>query len=199
MRVLNSLSEGDSFRPAREDQYSLNNRKMDRSSTYSITKVYPMTPHTVIAVRDSDPSDGFYSLNSGTIVLLPKEFNPSDEQILHFLRPRGRKKVVGYKLLWNGKTSLHGVVGAQCQAIVKIMFVVGKKEYSHEDLVEIISANIEKFLPKQPLRSIGSMIASLGRHLVNNGLVEEIVDDAPANEAVINANLHGGRRWTQGA
>jgi hypothetical protein len=187
VRFLRSLGEGDKFRPAHPRQVSLNMRPMPRSSVFKITKVFPQSPH--LTISETEGEKGIFSLGPGTPVLLPKEMDPTERDIVKFLAPRGNKKVVGYKLLWDGKMELGGIATPQARAVLKLMFVMGKKEYGLTELNHMFDAHYETFLGKPSKVQGYHALIFYRRYLVDKGLIEEIVDDAPATQAVRDANL----------
>jgi hypothetical protein len=197
MRFLRTLSVGDRFRPAHPRQVSLNGRRMDRAATYEVTKVYPMAPYTVIAARHKPPSPGalakfeseFYSLSPGTPVLLPKELDPTEDEVMQFVGAKRRRRVVAYRVLWDGKTDLSGVVPPQAVAAMKLMHAFGKSEYGVHELHEIFNKHYEKFWGRSVKREAVVILLFYRRHMVNQGLLEEIVDVAPVPGSVIEANL----------
>ena len=189
MRFLRTLSVGDWFRPAHPRQVSLNGRRMDRASTYEVTKVYAMAPHTVVATQCDEPKGSFYSLGPGTPVLLPKELDPTEDEVMQFVGAKRRRRVVAYKVLWDGETDLSGVIPPQAVAAMKLMHAFGKSEYGVHELHEIFNKHYEKFWGRPVKREAIVILLFYRRYMVNQGLLEEIVDVAPLPGSVIEANL----------
>ncbi len=183
------MTEGDRFRVAHPRQISLNKRRMPREVTYHVTRVYEMKPNTIISVEEANPGDGFYSLGPKTPVLLPKEPDPTEEEVLKFLGVQSKKRVVAYRVLWDGKLDLAGVVPPQAVACMKLMFSMGKDTYTVRELNELFTQHYEKFLGKPTPMMPSSVISFYRRHLVNKGLMEEIVDVGPIPLSVREANL----------
>jgi hypothetical protein len=189
MRFLKYLDVGDRFRPAHSRAVSLNNRKMPRTDVYKVIRVYEMSPHLTIAARESSPDDGFYSLGPDVPVLHPLEPDPSEEEVRQFIGVKVRRKVVAYKVLWDGKTDLRGIVSPQAAAAMKLMYAMGKPVYGLRELNVLFSKHFKKFWNK-PLKYDASLIlATYHRKLVSQGLIEEIVDVGPIPESVREANL----------
>lgn len=189
MRFLRTLSVGDKFRVAHSKQKSLNGRTMPREQVYVVKKVFPQSPNLSICLKDQDDQDGFFSLGPMTPVLYQKEFDPTDEAVIKFLGKGSRKRCVGIRLKWDGKSSLKGVVYPQLAALVKAMFVFGKKEYLLAELKSLLNTRAKEFytgpMPARP----SDLFSAKRRMLVENGLIEEIVDDAPVTQAMVDANL----------
>jgi hypothetical protein len=189
MKFLRILGVGDKFRPAHPQQPSLNKRQMSRDTLYRVTRVYSQSPYVVISVEDQSPDSGIYSLGAGTPVLFPKEPNPSIEDITKFLAPRSNKRVVAYRLLWDGKVDLAGVVQPQAASVLRLLFAFGKKEYTLVELNQLFNEHFERF-SLRPTKMDGFQFLNIHRrHLVNQGLLAEVVDLAPKTRAVSDANL----------
>lgn len=192
MRFLRTLDSGDKFRPAHARQVSLNDRRMSRSTVYKVERVYPMDPHLAIAVDVERPDDGFYSLGPDTPVLLPKELDPSDDEIFQFIGVKARHRVVAYRVLWDGKTDLSRIVPPQAVAAMKLMYSVGKSEYGARELSELFCKHYEKFLGRPVKYASPAVVLYIyRRNLVNHGLLEEVLDVGPIPESVRAANLGG--------
>jgi hypothetical protein len=189
MRFLRTLAEGDRFRVAHPRQVSLNKRPMPRDSVFRVKKVYPMAPHTTISMLDYSPDGGFYSLGPGTPVLLPMEPDPSEEEVMEFIGVKTKKRVVAYKVLWDGKTNLSGIVPPQAIAAMKLMHAMGKSEYGVHELNEIFNKYYERFWGKPVKRDAIVILLYYRRYLVNHGLLEEVVDVGPIPGSVREANL----------
>jgi len=189
MRFLRGLDVGDRFRLAHPRQISLNNRRMERSTIYRIEKIYPMDPYLTIAVEDGRPSDGFYSLRPDAPVLHPLEPEPSEGELAQFIGGKFRRKVVAYKVLWDGKTDLRGVVTPQAAAAMKLMYAIGKPVYGLRELNVLFNKHFKEFWNK-PLKCDAALIlTTYHRMLVSQGLIEEIVDVGPIPKSVREANL----------
>lgn len=189
MRFLNSLGEEDRFRVAHPRQTSLNKRPMPRDQVFRVKKVYLMTPNVTISVREEDPKDGFYSLGPRTPVLSPGEPNPTEEAVMRFLGVKTRKKVVGYRVLWDGKTDLSRIIPPQAIAAMKLVHAIGQSEYRVRDIHDIFRTHYEKFWGR-PIKGDAAIVFFFyRRHLVNHGLLEEIVDSSRIPNAVREANL----------
>lgn len=190
MRFLRTLSEGDKFRPAWNKQVSLNGRLMPREVVFRITKVYPQSPYTTIAVEANGNRGGIFSLGPGTPVLLPKELNPTEEEVQKFLSKRGRKIVVAYKLKWDGKTTLRWMVTPQAEAVLKLMFAMGKREYDRNELHKLLDKHFQRFLGRPSKLTGRHVLLYYRRSLANLGLIEEIVDEAPQTQGEVAANIN---------
>lgn len=192
MTFIQALHEGDKFRPAHASQVSLNRRQMPRTEIYKITKVYPQSPYYTISVMVSNPKDGIYSLGPRTPVIRPKAPLPLEADILEFLKVKNNREIVGYKLLWDGTTDLSGRCAPQAAALVKMMFAFGKGVYEARELHAIANRHLSKFLNGRELkRDAVYILRFYRRHLVSAGLIEEIVDDAPTPEQLLDAGLGG--------
>ena len=189
MRFLRTLGVGDRFRPAHPRQTSLNKRKMERTTTYKVTKVYPMSPHTTVAVHDKKPDDGFYSLGPGTPVLLPREISPSEDEVMRFIGVKKKHRLVGYRVLWDGKLPLQGIIPPQAIAAMKLMFSLGKVEYTVTEINVLFNEYYEKFWGRPVKRDPCQILQFYRRYLVNHCLIEEIVDNSPIPGGVSDANL----------
>ena len=189
MRFLRSLGEGDRFRVAHPRQISLNGRTMDRVCVFRITKVYPMAPHAAISVLTARPKDGFYSLGPGTPVLLPKEPDPAEDEVLRFIGVRSKRRVVAYRILWDGKTDLSGIIPPQAIAAMRLMLAFGKSEYGVRELNALFDEHYEKFWGRPVKRDACYIMQFYRRYMVNHGLIEEIVDIGPIPGSVRMANL----------
>lgn len=188
MQYLSTLSIKDRFKPATTHK-SLNGRVVSPSQIYAITKIYPMSPYLTIAVSEKNPEDGFYSLHPKTPVLLPKELVPSKEKILKFLGATKKKKVLGYRLLWDGEMSLEGLLAPQAIAAMKLLFSAGKREFDVEEIGVLFNELYTKFWGRVIKRDALQIFFFYRRHLVNYGLLEEIVDDAPIHKALAEAHM----------
>lgn len=189
MRFLRTLDVADLFRVAHPRQVSLNNRRMPRDVTYKIVKVYPMAPHAVVSVNSENPKDGFWTLGPGTPVLLPKDFDPSEDEVLRFLGVKTKKRVIAYKVTWDGKTDLSRVLTPQAVAAMKLMHAVGKSEYSARELHALFTKHYEKFQGRPYKSDAAALLLYYRRHMVNQGLLEEVVDVGPIPASVREANL----------
>lgn len=189
MRFVRTLDVGDRFRPAHPRQMSLNDRRLSRDSIYKVTKVYPMSPYVTIAVDEGKPDDGFYSLGPGTPVLLPKEILPTEEEVLDFIGAKKRHRVVAYKLLWDGKTNLCKIIPPQAIAALQLMYSMGKEEYDAHDLARLFELHYERFWGRPVKRHPYYIMKFYRRYMVNHGLIEEVIDDAPLPDSVREANL----------
>jgi len=189
VRFLRTLDVGDRFKPAHPRQVSLNNRKMERTATYRVSKVYPMSPYTSIALDENNPNDGFYSLGPGTPVLLPMEIFPSEEEIRDFIGAKKKTRVVAYKLLWDGRSTLSGIIPPQAIAALQLMFAFGRTEYDAHYLVKLFEQHYERFWGRPVKRHPYYIMLFYRRYMVSHGLIEEVVDDAPLPESAREANL----------
>jgi hypothetical protein len=189
MRFLRNLGVGDSFRPAHPRQQSLNKRSMARDSTYKILKVYPMAPNLVISSRVDAPEDGFYSLGPNTPVLLPKEFDPSEKEVLAFLNRKSRLKALGYRVTWDGVTDISGLLPAQGVAMAKLLFSYGNREITMPEIIELTRRHFEAFWGRKGRQSGEWVFRYYRRFLLDRGIIEEIVGEAPVTEAIRDANL----------
>jgi len=194
MRFLKSLGPGDRFRVAREGQVSLNNRQVGRALVLRVTKVYAQSPFTVVAVEHAKPiRGGTYTLGPGTPVLLPREPDPAEEDVLEFLtgKKSRRKLAVAYRPLWDGLQDLSKLLTPQAEVLSRIMFAFGKKVYEARDLLNLVEANYDSFYGKRHKFGGRAVFKYYRRMMVDAGLLEEIVDDAPMSEKERGANLHG--------
>lgn len=181
------LNLGDKFRPASDKQMSLNNRKMGQDKVFRITRIYPQTPNIVVSVLDDSPNNGIFSLGPGTPVLFPNEPNASEDDVREFLTPgRGRQKVVGFELLWDGKAEFHCSVPTYCQVFAKLMFAHGKKSYTSKELGRLWVDNRHRY--ERTTSVILPWRARL-RQLVIIGILKEIRDQRPRSGKVVDANL----------
>lgn len=189
MRFLRTLSVGDRFRPAHPGQESLNRKKMSRETVYRILKVYSQSPHLAISHPEDRPESDIFSLGPKTPVLLPKEFDPTEEEIIRFLNPQGNKRVVGYRVLWDGKTDISHMLSPAMMAAMKLMVAFGKKQYDPRDLKRLFVDHYDRFLGRPSKMDGEHAFILIKRRLVNLGLLEEVVDVAPKTRAVTDANL----------
>lgn len=181
------LNLGDKFRPASDKQMSLNNRKMGQDKVFRITRIYPQTPNIVVSVLDDSPNKGIFSLGPGTPVLFPNEPNASEDEVREFLTPgRGKTRVTGYELLWDGKTEFHSSVPTYCQVFAKLMFAHGKEYYTASELGKLWIANADRY-ERHP--SLILNWRSRLRQLVMLGILKEIRNTRPRTGPVVDANL----------
>ena len=192
MRYLEALSEGDRFRPAYGKMRSLNGKVMYNHTTYKVHKAYSMSPYTYIVYKDgTDPSD-FFSLPPRVPILLPREPSATDKEIAAFIKtPFKRKCVVGYRLLWDGVVDISGIAYPQEIVFAKIMFFGGKKEYSVTELNELLNAHYQNFASKPP--GTLPLLSFRGRckHMIEIGIIEDIIDDAPISQRAAESNVQG--------
>jgi hypothetical protein len=194
VRFLESLGAGDKFRVAREGQVSLNNREVGRKLVLRITKVYAQSPHTVVAVEHTRPiRGGIYTLPPGTPVLSPREPDPAEERVLEFLTGKKAKRltVVAYRPTWDGVQDLSKLLVPQAEVLSKIMFAFGKREYEARDLLNLVEANYDSFYGKRHKLGGRTLFNYYKRHMVDAGLLEEVVDEAPLSNREREANVHG--------
>jgi hypothetical protein len=193
LKLAKALSVGDKFRPAHPEQPSLNGRTMSRDLVHVVTKVFSMAPHTVVCTIEGNSKGGFYTIPPGTPVLSPSESDPTVEEIGDFLLPKlkVRKRVIGFRVLWDGKLPISGLVSRTAEAAVRAMFAVGRSEYSMQELDELFEKYYEKFLGFTPPHSGRNALRLNSRKLVMRGLLEEISDDISVPQELVDANLQG--------
>ena len=162
---------------------------MPRDVTFCIKKVYQMAPYLTIAVHDKKPDDGFYSLGPGTPVLLPREISPSEAEVMRFIGVKKKHRLVGYRVLWDGKLPLQGIIPPQAIAAMKLMFSLGKVEYTVTEINVLFNEYYEKFWGRPVKRDPCQILQFYRRYLVNHALIEEIVDSSPIPDSVREANL----------
>jgi len=188
MIFLKNLDIGNTFRVAHPRQVSLNHRRMPTDVVYKIKKVFQMSPHTVIVTNLHD--DSIYSLGPDTPVLSQGEPSPSESQVLAFLgrgTKKNKKKVVGYRLLWDGKIALKGIVPENAAALVRFIFALGKEEFDANEISCALRGGFARANKK-----LSSGADDFGHNkglLIRKGLLEEILVDAPTPDAIIKANL----------
>lgn len=176
MRKIGSLAVGDIFRPAHPLQQSNNGRAMHRTAHYKVVKKYPQSPYMVIVVKLSAKDEGIYSLNPEVPTIAPREPAPTLQQIEAFLEAKVRKKVVGYRLLWDGIDDPSDRVSPQGRTLLRLMKAFGQVEYEARELRALVYENFSKFHTKEvhPHQLPGVMMSM--RFLVALGLVEELID-----------------------
>lgn len=175
VRLLQNLGPGDVFRIARAQQASLNRLPLSREDVLVVTKVYAQSPYTVICKKQGSPTQ--YSLPPGTPVLFPSEPDPEDEDILQFLSPVSRKKVVGYKVLWDGTEQLEPLLSPQAAACLRLAYAVGRKELPSRELNDLMLKHLPKFLLKKSKADSRVVFMAVRRLLVDRGFLGEIVDE----------------------
>ncbi len=188
MRKISSLNVGDEFRPAHPRQKSANNLPMDRAQVYVVSKIFEQSPgFYVCATRPKTKGD--YTLPPGTPILYVREPDPTVEQVMEFLGA-GRKKrlrVIGYKILWDGKTELK--LAPQAKALMQVLLVVGGGEVNAKELHKIFGKHLHRFWDG-PLRRSGQYYFQFYRRvLIDQGLIEEVLDKATVPPGVRDANL----------
>ena len=119
MRTIKNLNVGDKFRPAVERIVSINGRVMLQSEVYTITKVFAQAPYFSIATNPQ--RNGVFSLHPDTLVIRPRDAAPSPDDVQSLLSPKAKKQVIGYRLLWDGRSNIRPFVTPQAMAILLIM------------------------------------------------------------------------------
>lgn len=192
MRFLGNLNEGEEFRIAHPKQPSLNGFKMEQRCIYRVTKVFPQAPYYTIAKKVVHPDESrIYSLGPRTPVIFPMEPSPTEEQVLRFIGGLPKKVVLGFRLLWDGKTDVRRQCQPQALIILKLMFSAGKDYYNVEDIRTLMAENFDKAVGVAGRLTGFAVFSFYRRRLVSLGLIEEICDDAPASEGARQANLQG--------
>jgi hypothetical protein len=193
MFLLKALGQGDKFRPAHPRQLSLNNRLMSRGSLYRVERIFPQSPHLYISVDVSNPLDKLkYSLRPMTPVLLGREPLPTEDEVLQFLSPAARRKVVlGYRLLWDGKTPLGNVITPQATLLLEFLYAFGKREYGSTEIKLLLKERFEAFVGRGT-RSGTKLLSQYAKYLASAGLLEELVADGAVPSSIREANL----QWT---
>lgn len=187
MRRLKELNETDKFRPANPKQISLNNREMDRQKVYLVTRIYAQSPFYRVCVEQEKPDNGFYTLGPNTPVLFPRDENPREDDVVKFLIPKSQKIVIGFKLLWDGKTSLARLLNPTEQTIVKVLFALGQEYFP---LDEFNYAIMMSSFRKAGVHLKGyRMFTRLRLKLVNKGMLKEVLDERPLSPEAREANL----------
>lgn len=176
MKKISSLELGDTFRPAHPLQASNNGKMMSRTLVYRVMKKYPQSPYMVIAVRVGVQGDGIYSLSPDVPTIAVREPAPTIAQVEAFLGVKIKKKVVGYRLLWDGIEDPSDKVSPQGRTILRIMKAFAQVEYEARELRAIIYENYAKFhsKPVYAYQLPGVMLSM--RFLVAVGLVEELME-----------------------
>lgn len=192
MRLARSLNVGEKFRVAHPKQVSANNIPMPRESTFKVTKVYEMSPNLIVAVPlegDRRPR----TLFPGTPVLFVPERDPSEDEVLEFLgicqNRTVPKKVVAYRLLWDGQTPIVNIVSRRAFAVLRVMHVHGRREYTVRELNRLLEKDFQKFYSRPLVSPTNSLMMAFRRKLVAQGLIEEVLDEAPAPKALVDAGL----------
>ena len=176
MKKITNLELGDTFRPAHPLQASNNGKMMSRALIYRVMKKYPQSPYMVIAVRVGVQGDGIYSLNPDVPTISVREPAPTITQIETFLGVKIRKKIVGYRLLWDGIDDPSDRVSPQGRTLLRIMKAFAQVEYEARELRAIIYENFAKFHSKPVYaHQLPNVMLSM-RFLVSVGLVEEIME-----------------------
>lgn len=189
MHFLGSMNVGDRFRVAHPRQISLNRRTMSRDLTFQVTKVYEQTPRLIVAKVVGD-GEGIYSLNPGTPVLYPAAPNPTELQVFEFLSRRTtRKKVVAYRMLWDGSTDLVQLLSPLGRAVIRTLYVLGSKEIDVKDAATLVRENLPQFLERGIKMPVGFALKNYRRYLVEKGMLEEIVGEPTVPDSVVDANL----------
>jgi hypothetical protein len=189
MKFLSDLGVGDRFRPAHPRQMSLNGRLMARGHTYVVSKVYQMSPNIAIckSAQDSD-SSSYWSLPPRCPVLATREKDPTEEQVYAFI---GAKRwIVGYVLKWRPPAKpADFLYNAWLEAVLRVMYAVGKKEWSVEELEKTLQEKLPSFAGGIPKGVPMHWYTKCMMHrLSNRGLVVEIFDEA-CGDAIRAANL----------
>ena len=189
MRFLGNLAVGEKFCTAHPRQQSLNGLWMPPNRVFRIVKVYPMSPYTVISKLDGDSSDVVYSLGQRTPVRPPLEPRPTENEVLAFIGVKERRKPVAYRLLWDGKMPLVGILNKGQIAIMNMMFALGRSVYPVSEFPALVDEHLPKFLGKK--QRVGGIYLFKWHkvRLIANGLIEEVFGDVPISEEVVAANL----------
>jgi hypothetical protein len=190
MRFLGTMTVGSHFRPAHPEQVSLNNRPMPNTADYRIIKVFAQSPGTVISVASSAPGDGFFSLHPRTPVVLRGEPLPSGPEVFGFLGGSVRKKVVRYKLTWDGSWNIDHVCKPEGVAVVRALYAAGLRDFTPAEARMAMRRHYATFRMRQVRADpYDHHFRKWRRHLVSLGLLEEIVADAVVSSSVVDANL----------
>ena len=193
MRFLDSLVEGSKFRVAHPRQRSLNGREMPRALVFQVTKVYPMSPCITISKAIHSPwpkaEKGFYSLGPRTPILSPKEPDPTEEEVLRFIGVTRKKRIVGYRLLWDGKVDLRKLIPPRAIAVAKIMYMVGRTEYETKELISLLEKHFSRFYPGKAQSQVQWSFWSCKNLMLDSGVIAEIVDSPPIPAEISDANL----------
>lgn len=187
MKKISNLEVGDTFRPAHPLQASNNGKMMSRTLIYRVMKKYPQSPYMVIAVRVGVHNDGIYSLSPDVPTIAVREPAPTVAQVEVFLGVKVRKKIVGYRLLWDGIEDPSDKVSPQGKTLLKLMKAFAQVEYEARELKALVYENYAKFhsKPVYPHQLPGVMLSM--RFLVALGLVEELMETrASKNISVLN-------------
>lgn len=176
MKKIGSLELGDTFRPAHPLQASNNGKMMSRSFIYRVMKKYPQSPYMVIAVRVGIQGDGIYSLSPDAPTIAVREPAPTLAQVETFLGVKVRKKVVGYRLLWDGIDDPSDKVSLQGRTLLRLMKAFAQVEYESRELKALVYENYAKFHSKPVYpHQLPNVMLSM-RFLVAVGLVEELME-----------------------
>lgn len=188
MRLIGSLDPPAKFRVAHPRQHSLNGKRMPRETTFQVIRAFPMAPHYRISIKEFGPKDEFYSLPPGAPVLSVLESDPTEEQVAEFLEVKPRVRVIAYRVLWDGQTELRGILGPQATAIMRMLFALGKSEYSLPEVNVAMNSHFPKFFGR-PVSFPQGVFTFYRRRLVGLGLLEEVTTGADVAAAVVAANL----------
>ena len=187
MQFIGKLNVGDRFRVAHKFQKSLNYKQLDRGVVYEVTRKFEQSPHLVIF---KDAGGAQYSLRPDTPTLYPSEPNPTDEAIARFLSPSaGRKKVVGYRMLWDGEADLRPLLSPLGRSVIRALFVVGSRTMEASEAHELLREHLPRFLERGIKMPIDQVLLNYRRYLVDKGLLAEIVDEKRTHDRIVLANL----------
>jgi hypothetical protein len=190
MMRVGTLGPGDRFRIAHPRQVSYNGLPMDRAIPYRVTKVYAMAPRLVLCTESRKTKHGAtYSLDPSVPVILPKEQDPTEEQILDFLKIRSRKRAVAYRVLWDGRTDLHKILSPQAEALMRTIFAMGRHDCSAKEMAWRVRDHYAKFYAGSGKLEPARIFRFYRRSLVDLGLLEEITDDGPMSDIERAANF----------
>jgi hypothetical protein len=184
LKKASTLGVGDTFQVAHPQQLSANGRPMAQGQTFKVSKVFPQAPYYVIS--KSGNVDGIFSLPPDAVVLAVGERKPGIEEIEDFLGVRVKAKVVGYRMLWNGRTTL-GSLSNRAAAVVKVFMALGVVDFDRKRGVEICERHLDKFYASKSSSSVVFYHAM--KELVKRGFIEESLDRGSVPEKLRSAGL----------
>ena len=157
---------------------------MPQHYTFEVSKVFAQKPYYVISKSTS--AEGIFSLPPDAVVTAVGEPKPSVEDIEDFLDVKVKAKVVGYKLLWDGRAPL-AEVSKRATAVAKMLTAVGYTDVDKEKALELCEKHLDKFWPTGSSKA--ATLSSAARELVARGLMEEILDRGLVPEKLREAGL----------
>jgi hypothetical protein len=174
MKKIGDLAVGSRFCTANDAQVSMNELPMAPTTTYEVVKMFPVAPFFVVSVvvGTSAPK---YTLSPETLVLAQGEPRPSEEEFARLALPRYTKKVVGYRVCWDGKSNLSLVLNQSAEAVARCIFALGRPEWQAKELAAAVGRHVGRFIPAESRATPRTAFYFAARKLVEVGVLTEIV------------------------